>query len=32
MDKKQDALDAIFNDDPLGLLNFKTRAKAKTTD
>lgn len=32
MDKKQNALDAIFNDDPLGLLNVKKRVKVKTTD
>lgn len=32
MDKKQQALDDIFGNDPLGLLKLKTRTKAKTTD
>lgn len=32
MDKRKEALDDIFSNDPLGLLNFKVRAKAKTTD
>lgn len=32
MDKKREALDDIFSNDPLGLLNFKAKSKAKTTD
>lgn len=32
MDKKQNALDTIFNDDPLGLLTVKKRVTIKTTD
>jgi len=32
MDKKKQALDKIFGNDPLGLLKVKSRTKAKTTD
>lgn len=32
MDKKQQALDAIFGDDPFGMLQIKTRVKVKTAD